>query len=210
MLNNEFTFTKVLDTGLKDFLIGLLKNSDEANKSVFSEGSDSLKDFSNNCYIILLGLLNSLPTFKVGVESFFDEASKQIATGIATITAPIIIAHKDCLVPFVTTPARNNTTTSSLCNLVILGANFDHLWNRLLHKALPTGSSTLSLHSLTTLHHTINEKVIEQAIDTAELVTTNPFHHHDSNQAIPNPLTRKHALSDPNYEKRSAPKIYKR
>ena len=41
-------------------------------------------------------------------------------------------------------------------------------------------------------------------------LNSNPFSGYDFNQNIPNPVTRKHAISDKVYEKRFPPKIYKK
>ena len=42
---------------------------------------------------------------------------------------------------------------------------------------------------------------------TYDLVT-DPFKDHDFSQEIPNPITRKHALSDPNYKKVFEPRTF--
>lgn len=41
-------------------------------------------------------------------------------------------------------------------------------------------------------------------------LNSNPFAEYDFSQHIPNPVTRKHALSDKSYEKRFPPKVYKK
>ena len=38
--------------------------------------------------------------------------------------------------------------------------------------------------------------------------STNPFNEYDFDEPIPNPLTRKHSVSDPQYSKRFPPKTY--
>ena len=67
----------------------------------------------------------SMTQFKDGNGDFFNDAVKSKATAFTNNAGHVIVAYKDCIVPFIITPTRHNSATNNVCKLLIIGANFD-------------------------------------------------------------------------------------
>jgi hypothetical protein len=64
---------------------------------------------------------------------------------------------------------NNNTATNNIYKLVILGANFDQMWNTLIHSSLPSSGNKISIFTLTNMHVKLNDTVVEQTFQVTEL-----------------------------------------
>jgi hypothetical protein len=93
---------------------------------------------------------------------------KSIAKDITNNAAPVIVAYKDCVAPFITTPARQNLATTDVCKLLIIGANFEQIWNALIHESLPNCHTQHSRSTLTAMHTALNDIVTDQTILATE------------------------------------------
>ena len=86
-----------------------------------------------------------------GTGDFFDDAVKSIATAFTNNASHVIVAYKDCIVPFIITPTRHNSATKDVCRLLIIGTNFDQIWKSLIHESLPNCHTQHSLATLTVM-----------------------------------------------------------
>ena len=176
LLNKGFIFIKGLDNNFKEFLISLLTNDNDTNTKIISIESVDFTNFCNTIFSLISSLITSMAPFKEGTGELLDEAVKSIATAFTNNAALVIVAYKDCIVPFITTPTRQNSATKDVCRLLIIGANFEQIWKALIHESLPNCHTQHSLARLTAMQHTdLNDTVTDQtkvAIRLGDLSTS--------------------------------------
>ena len=170
LLDKHFMLTKCLDSHFKDFLVNTLPNDDDTNNKIIDASSPDFTNFCNSIFALTSQLINDLKLSKDDCGDFGDDAIKAIATALANNASPVITAHKECITPFILSPNRtNNTSTNDIYKLVILGANFDQMWNTLIHSSLPSSHNKVSISTLTNMHAKLSDTVSEQTIQVTEL-----------------------------------------
>ena len=170
IIDKHFLLTKCMDSHFKEFLVSSLTNDDDTNNKLIDPSSTDFISFCNSIFTLTTKIITDLKLSKEECGDHGDDAIKAIATALANNASAVITAHKDSINPFILSPNRtSNTATKDLYKLVILGANFDQMWNSLVHSSLPSSKNIISLSTLANMHTKTNKTLAEQTIQVTEL-----------------------------------------